>query len=60
LPIITIAGIEFGIGWGAPSLLEQVFSLSRLGMLFLYAIYQRDFPLIQGGVVFNRHYFLCW
>ncbi|GAB6277882.1 MAG: ABC transporter permease [Rectinema sp.] len=52
LPIITIAGIEFGYMLGGAIIIEQVFSLPGLGRLFLYAIYQRDFPLIQGGVVF--------
>lgn len=52
LPIITIAGIEFGYMLGGAIIVEQVFSLPGLGRLFLYAIYQRDFPLIQGGVVF--------
>ncbi|MHB8934735.1 MAG: ABC transporter permease [Rectinema subterraneum] len=52
LPIITVAGIEFGYMLGGAIIIEQVFSLPGLGRLFLYAIYQRDFPLIQGGVVF--------
>jgi peptide/nickel transport system permease protein len=37
---------------GGAIIIEQVFSLPGLGRLFLFAIYQRDFPLIQGGVVF--------
>jgi len=52
LPIITIAGIEFGYMLGGAIIIEQVFSLPGLGRLFLYAIYQRDFPLVQGGVLF--------
>lgn len=52
LPIITIAGIEFGYMLGGAIIIEQVFSLPGLGRLFLYGIYQRDFPLVQGGVLF--------
>lgn len=52
LPIITITGIEFGYMLGGAIIIEQVFSLPGLGRLFLYGIYQRDFPLIQGGVIF--------
>lgn len=52
LPIITITGIEFGYMLGGAIIIEQVFSLPGLGRLFLFGIYQRDFPLIQGGVVF--------
>jgi len=52
LPIITITGIEFGYMLGGAIIIEQVFSLPGLGRLFLSGIYQRDFPLIQGGVIF--------
>ncbi len=52
LPVITIAGIQLGYMLGGAIIIEQVFSLPGLGRLFLFAIYQRDFPLIQGGVVF--------
>jgi ABC-type dipeptide/oligopeptide/nickel transport system permease component len=52
LPIITVTGIELGYMLGGAIIIEQVFSLPGLGRLFLYGIYQRDFPLIQGGVIF--------
>lgn len=52
LPIITLAGIQFGYLLGGSIIVEQVFSIPGLGRLFLSAIYQRDFPLVQGGVIF--------
>ncbi len=52
LPVITIAGIQLGYMLGGAIIIEQVFSLPGLGRLFLFGIYQRDFTLIQGGVVF--------
>ncbi len=52
LPIITIAGIQFGYMLGGAIIVEQVFALPGIGRLFLSGIYQRDFPLVQGGVVF--------
>ncbi|HEY9053832.1 MAG TPA: ABC transporter permease [Rectinemataceae bacterium] len=52
LPVITITGIELGYMLGGAIIIEQVFSLPGLGRLFLFGIYQRDFPLIQGGVIF--------
>ena len=52
LPVITIAGIQLGYMLCGAIIIEQVFSLPGLGRLFLFGIYQRDFPLIQGGVVF--------
>jgi peptide/nickel transport system permease protein len=52
LPVITIAGIQLGYMLGGAIIIEQVFSLPGLGRLFLFGVYQRDFPLIQGSVVF--------
>ena len=52
IPVVTITGIQFGYMLGGAIIIEQVFSLPGLGRLFLYGIYQRDFPLIQGGVIF--------
>ncbi|MQY76183.1 MAG: ABC transporter permease subunit [Spirochaeta sp.] len=52
LPVVTIAGIQLGYMLGGAIIIEQVFSLPGLGRLFLYGVYQRDFNLIQGGVVF--------
>lgn len=52
LPVLTVSGIQFGYMLGGTIILEQVFSLPGIGRLFLSAIYQRDFPVIQGGVIF--------
>ena len=52
IPVVTITGIQFGYMLGGAIIIEQVFSLPGLGRLFLYGIYQRDFTMIQGGVVF--------
>lgn len=52
LPVITIAGIQFGYMLGGTIIIEQVFSLPGVGRLLLSAIQQRDFAVIQAGVVF--------
>ena len=52
LPVITIAGIQFGYLLGGTIIIEQVFSLPGVGRLLLSAIQQRDFAVIQAGVVF--------
>ncbi|MFP4114610.1 MAG: ABC transporter permease [Spirochaetota bacterium] len=52
LPVITIAGIQLGYMLGGTILIEQVFSLPGAGRLLLTAIQQRDFAVIQAGVVF--------
>jgi peptide/nickel transport system permease protein len=52
VPVVTVAGILLGYMLGGAVIIEQVFSLPGLGRLFLTGVYQRDFPLIQGGIVF--------
>ncbi len=51
-PVLTVAGIQFGYLIGGAIVVEEVFSLPGLGRLFLSAIHGRDFPVVQGGVVF--------
>lgn len=52
MPVITVSGIQFGYMLSGAIIVEHVFSLPGLGRLILSAIYQRDFPVIQGGVIF--------
>lgn len=52
LPVITITGIQFGSVLGGAVIIEQVFSLPGLGRLVLTAVNQRDFPLVQGSILF--------
>lgn len=52
LPILTVTGIQFGTLLGGAIIIEQIFSLPGLGRLFLSSIYQRDFTMLQGSVVF--------
>ncbi|MDR3200335.1 MAG: ABC transporter permease [Spirochaetales bacterium] len=59
LSVITFSGIQFGSMLGGSIIIEQVFSLPGLGRLILSAIYQRDFPVIQGGVIFFAVVFCC-
>ena len=52
LPTVTV--IAFNIGWmlGGVVLVEQVFSYPGLGSLVLFAIQQRDLPLLQASMFF--------
>jgi peptide/nickel transport system permease protein len=59
LPLISFSGIQFGYMLGSSIIVEQLFALPGLGRLILSAIYQRDFPVMQGGVVFTAVVFCC-
>jgi peptide/nickel transport system permease protein len=47
-PLISVAGIEFGILLGGALITEVIFSLPGMGRLTVAAIFNRDFPLIIG------------
>ena len=51
LPVITIVGIQFGAMLGGAVVTETVFAWPGVGRLVVNAISQRDFPLVQGGVL---------
>lgn len=52
LPTITVAAVQFGYLLGGAIVVEQVFSMPGLGRLLLTAVSQRDFPVVQAGVLF--------
>jgi peptide/nickel transport system permease protein len=52
VPILTVAGIVAGALLGSTVIVEQVFSLPGIGRLVIGAVLSRDFPVIQGGLLF--------
>jgi peptide/nickel transport system permease protein len=51
IPTITYIGIQFGSLLGGTVIIEQVFSWPGVGRMIVDAISQRDFPVVQGGVI---------
>ncbi|MCZ6842453.1 MAG: ABC transporter permease, partial [SAR324 cluster bacterium] len=52
IPIITIAGLQIGVLLSGAIITESIFDWPGIGSLLLEGIYQRDFPLVQGCVLF--------
>lgn len=52
IPVITVVGLQFGTLLGGAMLTEVVFSIPGVGRLMIEAIKQRDFPIVQGSVLF--------
>lgn len=52
LPIITILGINFGILLGGTVVIEIVCNLPGLGSLTVSSIMNRDYPVIQGILMY--------
>ncbi|WP_059106113.1 ABC transporter permease [Shouchella shacheensis] len=51
IPVITVTGLQFGTLLGGAVLAESVFAINGMGRLILDAILQRDFPVMQGGIL---------
>jgi peptide/nickel transport system permease protein len=52
LPTVTVLAFNFGWMLGGIVVVEQVFSYPGLGSLVLFAIEQRDLPLLQASMFF--------
>lgn len=52
IPIITVIGLQFGALLGGAIMAETIFSIPGLGRLMIDAIKQRDYPVVQGVVLF--------
>jgi peptide/nickel transport system permease protein len=58
IPVVTLSGVEFGYLLGGAVIVEQIFALPGIGRLTLDAISQRDYPLVEGAVLFIAFNFL--
>jgi ABC-type dipeptide/oligopeptide/nickel transport system permease component len=52
ITIITVLGMQVGYQLGGAILTETVFSWPGIGMMMVRAIQVRDYPMVQGGVLF--------
>ena len=52
IPIVTLVGMQIGSLMGGTVVIEQIFSIPGLGQYTLTGISQRDFPVVQGCVLF--------
>ena len=51
IPVITLVGLRFGVVLGGAVVTETVFAWPGMGRLAINAVYNRDYPLIQGTVL---------
>jgi len=58
IPVITVVGLEFGMILEGAVITETVFAWPGLGELLVSAVGNRDYPLIQGLVVFTAALFV--
>ncbi|MDF2752155.1 MAG: peptide transporter permease [Gaiellaceae bacterium] len=58
LPIMTIIGLQTGLLLSGAVLTETVFAFPGMGTWLVEAIRQRDFPILQGGILFVSFVFV--
>lgn len=51
IPILTIVGIQFASGLSGAVVNEQVFAIPGIGKMMIDAIKNRNYPLVEGGVL---------
>ena len=58
IPVITIIGLQFGFLLGGTVIIETIFSRQGMGFLLVNAIINKDFPVIQAGVLLSAVLYL--
>lgn len=58
IPVITLIGLQVAGLFGGAVIIEQIFTLQGVGLMFIGSIFNRDYPMIQGIVLFLATIFL--
>lgn len=59
IPVVTVVGLEFGMILEGAVMTETVFAWPGIGELMVSAVSNRDYPLIQGLVLFSAAVFVA-
>lgn len=51
IPVITVVGLQVGVALSGTIILETIFNMPGVGRFLVGAIFQRDYPSIQGVVL---------
>jgi peptide/nickel transport system permease protein len=52
IPVVTMLGLQMAMLFGGALIVETIFAIPGLGRLIVNAIFTRDFPMVQGIVLF--------
>ncbi|MCL4467297.1 MAG: ABC transporter permease [Chloroflexi bacterium] len=53
IPVVTMVGLQFGYLLAGAVIIETVFARQGIGRLIITSILAKDFPLVQGAVLFT-------
>lgn len=51
LPMVTAIGLQLGFLLGGSVIIESIFAWPGVGRLIINAVYNKDFPVVQAGVL---------
>ena len=51
LPVVTMMGLQFAFMMGGAIVVENIFSWNGVGRMAVEAIFQRDYPIVQGFIL---------
>ena len=52
IPILTVIGLSLAANMGGAVISEQIFGIPGMGRLMIFAVFNRDYPVVQGIVLF--------
>ena len=58
IPVVTVIGFEVGILMGGSAIVEIIFGLPGLGNTLINAIFNRDYPVVQGATMLLAFIFI--
>jgi len=58
IPVVTVIGFEVGILMGGSAIVEIIFGLPGLGNVLINAIFNRDYPVVQGATMLLAFIFI--
>lgn len=53
IPVVTVGGLQLGTLMSGAVLTEQIFNVPGFGKLIVDAVFNRDYPVVQGVVLFT-------
>ncbi len=59
IPVVTMTGLQFGALLGGAVVTETIFAWPGIGRLMIQALYNRDYPLVQGTMLFFAVIFIA-
>ncbi len=59
VPVVTLGALEFGTLLSGAVLTEQIFSIPGFGKMIVDAVFNRDYPVVQGVVLVTAFLFVA-